>query len=73
MAYLTTPPTKLFFWCDTPSEKDGETPLLLSSLLLEKIKEKKEKFLNKLIEKKVIYTRQIDDKKNCEFKLQRSW
>lgn len=73
LAYLTTSPSKLAFFCEIPAKKDGYTPLCLSHTLYEKIKSKNPKFIERLEAKKVRYTRIIQSKKLCENTRQRSW
>eukprot|EP01100_Stratorugosa_tubuloviscum_P004222 TRINITY_DN204_c0_g3_i1.p1 TRINITY_DN204_c0_g3~~TRINITY_DN204_c0_g3_i1.p1 ORF type:complete len:328 (+),score=167.72 TRINITY_DN204_c0_g3_i1:59-1042(+) len=73
LAYLTEHPSKLFFYCEIPCEQGGETPIMLSNQLYEKIKQINEQFVNKLAEKKVRYIRTIKDRSNCSNAYQRCW
>jgi len=73
LAYLPSYPGKLFFFCEIPPAKDGETPILYSNRLYEKIKEVNPDFIRKLEEKKVRYTRYLSDVTKCERKHQRGW
>jgi len=73
LAYLPTYPGKLFFFCETPPAKDGETPILSSNRLYEKIKQVNPEFIRKVEEKKIRYTRYLSDSANCDRKYQRGW
>jgi len=73
LAYLTTFPTKLSFWCDIPAAADGETPVLLSSRLVKKLSERNKAFVDRVRKKKIRYTRTIDDQSKCNNQYQRSW
>lgn len=73
LAYLSTYPSKLFFYCDTPTEKDGETPILLSNRLCKRIIERRPKEVQEYNEKKLRYWRVIEDRSKCTNKYQRSW
>ena len=57
MAQVPKFPSNLFFYCDIPSVQGGETPLCLSNAVFERINSEKPKFVEKLKEKGVIYTR----------------
>lgn len=73
LAYLTTPPSKVMFYCDVPTEEDGETPLCDSNVLLGKISAAFPEFIKELKAKKVRYVRNVADKSTCTNEYQRSW
>ncbi|KAJ9568437.1 hypothetical protein OSB04_004403 [Centaurea solstitialis] len=55
MAYIPNFPTKLFFYCDEEPQKGGETPVVLSHIIYEKMKEKYPKFVEQLEEHGLAY------------------
>mmetsp|Transcript_8030 Transcript_8030/g.11035 ORF Transcript_8030/g.11035 Transcript_8030/m.11035 type:complete len:334 (+) Transcript_8030:23-1024(+) len=74
LAYLTSQPSKLFFFCEIPPAAKGETPLCLSHRVYKKAVEKNKAFIDKITEKKIRYTRILADKstgKNLDY--QRAW
>jgi alpha-ketoglutarate-dependent taurine dioxygenase len=79
LAYIVNPPSKLFFFCQTPSadapdKVGGETPLLNSSRLLRKIEAKLPAFVSELKAKGVRYVRVIQDRSNTGGdRYQKSW
>ncbi|KNC56100.1 pyoverdine biosynthesis regulatory [Thecamonas trahens ATCC 50062] len=73
LAYLTKYPTKLAFFCQTKPQKNGETPILLSTNLYERIAAERSAFAAQVVDKGVIYTRVIDSADASDGKLQRSW
>jgi len=73
LAYLPVNPRALFFFCEIPPAADGETPILNSNRVYERLKEKNPQFIENLVNKKVRYTRVISDHEKCDRKYQRSW
>jgi len=73
LAYLPVNPRALFFFCEIPPAKDGETPLLASYRVHDKLKEINPQFIQNLLEKKVRYTRVLSPTDKCDRKYQRSW
>jgi len=73
LAYLPVNPRALFFFCEIPPAADGETPILSSNRVYQKLKEKNLQFIENLTNKKVRYTRVISDHDHCDRKYQRSW
>jgi len=73
LAYLTTPPRALFFWCEIEPKEKGQTPILLSNRILEILSQKNPSFIKQLQDKKVRYIRFLKDKKLCTNEYQRSW
>lgn len=70
---MTKYPTKLVFFCQTKPKKDGETPILLSTNLFERIAEERPGFTAAVVEKGIVYTRVIESAESSDGKLQRSW
>mmetsp|Transcript_3758 Transcript_3758/g.11191 ORF Transcript_3758/g.11191 Transcript_3758/m.11191 type:complete len:337 (+) Transcript_3758:91-1101(+) len=70
LAYISAPPTKLFFWCEVAPEKDGETPILLSNRVVKRLEKENAEFVQNLREKKVKYVRTLDAETG---KYQRGW
>jgi alpha-ketoglutarate-dependent taurine dioxygenase len=62
MAYRSTFPHKLFFFCEVPAQKDGETPICLSNVIYEDIAEHKKEFLAKVLEHGACYIKIFHDK-----------
>ena len=73
LAYLSTTPSKLLFFCDVPTQTLGETPVLLSNYLYERLKEERPKFVEDVENKGIRYFRKILDKSRCLNDYQRSW
>lgn len=79
LAYIVNPPSKLFFFCETPSadppdQVGGETPILNSARLLRQIEAALPAFVEQLKAKGVRYVRTIQDRANCGGdKYQKSW
>lgn len=57
MAQVPKFPSHLFFYCDIPSEKGGETPIVLSNVVYEQANKEMPEFVKNLKEKGVTYTR----------------
>jgi hypothetical protein len=57
MVYMPTYPSHLFFYCDTPPSSGGETPIVLSNVVYEKINAEFPEFVKELEEKGIRYTR----------------
>ncbi|XP_024971791.1 clavaminate synthase-like protein At3g21360 [Cynara cardunculus var. scolymus] len=55
MAYISSFPSKLFFFCDEEPRKGGETPVVLSNIIYEKMKERHPAFVAKLEEHGLTY------------------
>ena len=73
LAYLSTTPSKLLFFCDIPTVTLGETPILLSNILYERLKEQRPQFVADVEAKGTRYFRKILDKSKCLNDYQRSW
>ncbi|KAI3766534.1 hypothetical protein L2E82_16598 [Cichorium intybus] len=57
MAYVRDFPSKLFFFCDEEPGKGGETPIVLSHVIYEKMKERHPEFVARLEEHGLTYTK----------------
>ncbi|KAI3761597.1 hypothetical protein L1987_52017 [Smallanthus sonchifolius] len=55
MAYIPDFPSKLFFFCEEEPERGGETPLVLSHVIYEKMKAKHPEFIAQLEEHGLTY------------------
>ncbi|KAI3766515.1 hypothetical protein L2E82_16578 [Cichorium intybus] len=61
MAYVPDYPSKLFFFCEVEPGAGGETPIVLSHIIYDKMKEKHPEFVAKLEEHGLIYTKIMTD------------
>ncbi|KAK9059676.1 hypothetical protein SSX86_020380 [Deinandra increscens subsp. villosa] len=61
MAYVLDFPTKLIFFCEEEPEKGGETPIVLSHIIYEKMKERHPDFVAKLEKHGLNYIKIADD------------
>ncbi|KAI3521497.1 hypothetical protein L1887_10967 [Cichorium endivia] len=61
MAYVPDFPTKLFFFCDEEPGSGGETPIVLSHVIYEKMKERHPKFVAQLEEHGLTSTKIMND------------
>ncbi|KAI3777870.1 hypothetical protein L1987_47673 [Smallanthus sonchifolius] len=61
MAYVPDPPTKLFFFCEEEPGRGGETPIVLSRIIYEKMKDKHPEFVAKLEEHGLTYIKIAGD------------
>ncbi|KAL4583796.1 hypothetical protein LXL04_008380 [Taraxacum kok-saghyz] len=57
MAYVRDFPTKLFFFCDEEPGAGGETPIVLSHIIYEKMKQRHPEFVAQLEEHGLTYTK----------------
>jgi hypothetical protein len=57
MVYMPTYPSHIFFYCDVPPQEGGETPIILSNVVYEKINKEFPEFVKELKEKGIRYTR----------------
>ena len=75
MAYLANYPKRLFFGCEIAPQEGGETPVLLSSALFEKIESVLPVFIGTLREKGVRYIREVGSRRALDFNpdYQKSW
>lgn len=73
MAQVPTYPNVVFFYCDVSPSEGGETPLVLSNLVYQKMMELNEPFVNKLIELGVKYTRVLPNGDDPLSPIGRGW
>ncbi|CAI9281081.1 unnamed protein product [Lactuca saligna] len=73
MSYARDFPTKLFFFCDEEPGEGGETPIVLSHIIYEKMKERHPEFVSKLEEHGVAYTDFASDENDPSSFTGRSW
>jgi hypothetical protein len=73
MAQVPVYPQRLFFYCENPATKGGATPICLSNLVYEKMKQERPEFVNNLEQKGLIYTRIIPEDDDHESALGRGW
>ncbi|MED6107238.1 hypothetical protein PIB30_012073 [Stylosanthes scabra] len=57
MALYPEYPGKLFFYCDVAPEKGGETPIVLSHVVYDRMKEKHPEFIERIEKHGLFYTR----------------
>ena len=73
MAQVPKFPSNLFFYCDIPSLKGGETPLCLSNAVYERINTERPLFVEQLKTKGVIYTRILPEDDDPSSPIGRGW
>ncbi|KAL2607556.1 hypothetical protein R1flu_026129 [Riccia fluitans] len=73
MAQLPTSPSKLFFFCHTEPTKGGETPLLWSNSIVQRLQQECPDFLQKLEEKGLVYQIFFGDEDIPDAFIVRSW
>ncbi|XP_047958858.1 clavaminate synthase-like protein At3g21360 [Salvia hispanica] len=73
MAQVPKYPTKLFFFCETEPVSGGETPIVPSHVVYERMKEKHPEFVDKLEKHGVIYTRVLGEDDDPSSPIGRGW
>ncbi|KAI7728116.1 LOW QUALITY PROTEIN: hypothetical protein M8C21_028618, partial [Ambrosia artemisiifolia] len=73
MAYLSVFPTKLLFFCEEEPEAGGETPIVLSHIIYEKMKERHPNFVAKLEKHGLTYIKIAGDDDDPSSYTGRSW
>ncbi|KAK9051380.1 hypothetical protein SSX86_028007 [Deinandra increscens subsp. villosa] len=73
MAYVPNPPTKLFFFCEEEPEKGGETPIVLSHMVYEKMKERRPKFVTQIEEHGLSYIKMLGENNDPSSYTHGSW
>lgn len=66
-------PSKLFFFCEIEPKKGGETPIVLSHIIYEKMKEKHPDFVQQLEEHGLMYIRVLGEGDNPASPIGRGW
>ncbi|XP_050285975.1 clavaminate synthase-like protein At3g21360 [Quercus robur] len=73
MAQVPTFPSKLFFFCEVEPGSGGETPIVLSHLVYEKVKERHPEFVERLDEHGLLYTRVLGEDDDPSSPIGRGW
>lgn len=73
MAQTPHPPTHLFFFCETPPERGGETPILVSAEVCAKLSQSHPQFMCELEEKGVQYVRYMPEHDDPTSAIGRGW
>jgi len=73
MAHVPNYPKIIFFYCDIPSTEGGETPLLLSHVLLEKMEQLEPQFTARLEAEGLRYIRVAPEETDFTSGVGRSW
>lgn len=73
MAQVPTFPNVLYFYCNISPSEGGQTPLVLSNLVYQKMLELNEPFVKKLQEKGVKYTRVLPNGDDPQSPIGRGW
>ncbi|KAJ4842869.1 hypothetical protein Tsubulata_041914, partial [Turnera subulata] len=66
-------PSKVFFFCEVEPESGGETPVALSHVVYNKIKEKYPDFVKRLEDPGLLYTRILGDENDPSSPIGRGW
>ncbi|KAH6800482.1 2-oxoglutarate and oxygenase superfamily protein [Perilla frutescens var. hirtella] len=73
MAQVPKYPAKLFFFCEVEPASGGETPIVLSHVVYERMKEKYPDFVEKLEKEGLIYTRILGEEDDPSSPIGRGW
>ncbi|XP_047316980.1 clavaminate synthase-like protein At3g21360 [Impatiens glandulifera] len=73
MAQVPEFPSKLFFFCEVEPCSGGETPIVLSHIVYQKMKERHPDFVQELEEKGLIYTRVLGEDDDPSSPIGRGW
>lgn len=73
MAQVPEFPSKLFFFCETEPASGGETPIVLSHVVYERMKEKYPEFVSRLEDYGLIYTRVLGEDDDPSSPIGRGW
>lgn len=66
-------PLNLFFYCDVPPAEGGQTSLVLSNIVYQRMAEREPEYVRKLEEEKVTYTRVLPDVDDPTSSIGRGW
>uniref|UniRef100_A0A803MLW3 TauD/TfdA-like domain-containing protein n=1 Tax=Chenopodium quinoa TaxID=63459 RepID=A0A803MLW3_CHEQI len=66
-------PSKLFFYCEVEPKTGGETPIVLSHIIYERMKEKHPEFVQELEEHGLMYIRVLGEGDNPASPIGRGW
>ncbi|CAF2156898.1 unnamed protein product [Brassica rapa subsp. trilocularis] len=73
MAQVPEFPSKLFFYCEVEPNSGGETPLVLSHVVYERMKEKHPEFVQRLEEHGLVYVRVLGEDDDPSSPIGRGW
>lgn len=73
MAQSRTHPGTLFFYCMTPPARGGETPIVLSNLVYERVRSRFPEFVRELEDKGVRYVRVLPEHDDPSSAIGRGW
>ncbi|MBA0785014.1 hypothetical protein Gotri_027848 [Gossypium trilobum] len=73
MAQVPEFPSKLFFFCEVEPGSGGETPIVLSHIVYEKMKEKYPEFVDRLEAHGLLYTRVLGEDDDPSSPIGRGW
>ncbi|KAL6496994.1 hypothetical protein OROGR_028923 [Orobanche gracilis] len=73
MAQVPEYPSKLFFFCEVEPASGGETPIVLSHVVYERMQEKYPDFVEKLEKHGLIYTRVLGEEDDPSSPIGRGW
>ncbi|KAJ8756120.1 hypothetical protein K2173_024667 [Erythroxylum novogranatense] len=73
MAQVPEFPSKLFFFCEVEPRSGGETPIVLSHVVYQKMKDKYPDFVERLEEHDLIYIRVLGEEDNPASPIGRGW
>lgn len=66
-------PLKVFFFCEVEPKIGGETPIVLSHVIYDKMKQKYPEFVDRLEEHGLIYTRVLGEDDDPSSPIGRGW
>ncbi|CAL1378292.1 unnamed protein product [Linum trigynum] len=73
LAYSPEFPTKLFFFCEVEPVSGGETPIVLSHVVYDRMKEKHPEFVERLEEEGLVYNRVMGEEDDPSSAIGRGW
>ncbi|CAJ1955320.1 unnamed protein product [Sphenostylis stenocarpa] len=73
MAQVPEFPSKLFFFCEVEPGSGGETPIVLSHVVYERMKDKYPEFVERLEKHGLLYTRVLGEDDNPSSPIGRGW
>ncbi|PSS09769.1 Clavaminate synthase-like protein [Actinidia chinensis var. chinensis] len=73
MAQVPKFPAKVFFFCEVEPGKGGETPIVLSHVIYERMREKYPEFVERLEEQGLIYTRVLGEEDDPSSPIGSGW
>ncbi|CAH2053122.1 unnamed protein product [Thlaspi arvense] len=73
MAQVPEFPSKLFFYCEIEPKSGGETPIVLSHVVYERMREKHPEFVQRLEEHGLLYVRVLGEEDDPSSPIGRGW